>query len=198
MDKPLKCPYCGKDYLTETVTYSEDKYHDIAIQVERCRFCNWPIYFIIDPIHQKLFAQFPRSSTIDIKPEISALSPGFEKCFTQAIKARDYGLDEIVGAGLRKALEHLITDYLVKIQNEINVDKLKLWEKISKLDKSLYATASANIARLIGNDFTHIENLNNADVQELIDNIILTTDLISTRLKAIDAETKLQKLKNKT
>lgn len=195
MEKPNKCPVCGKDYLADTVKLIRDEYQSLCLSIERCQFCHYPIYYISDKNCNSLYSQFPTAPNINISEEIQELSPQFYQCYSDALKALSYTLESVVGAGLRKSLEYLVTDYLIKIQAEQNIGKLKLWEKIERLDKSLYVTACANIARLIGNDYTHIENLNGAEIQELIDNIELTAELMTTRLKAIKAEQRLNELK---
>ena len=195
MKRPDKCPVCGKDYIAEGAHDIRDSWQSLRLIIERCSFCHYPIYYICDSSAQSVYSQFPTSANIKISNEIKELSPKFFECYSDSMKALSHSLDSVVGAGLRKSLELLVTDYLIKIQNEQNINKLKLWEKIKLLDANLYATASANIARLIGNDYTHIENLSGAEIQELIDNIELTADLMTTRLKAIKAEERLKAIK---
>lgn len=194
MNKPSKCPACGKDYLTTSVRRINDDYVPITLEIERCQFCHCPIYYIHETNDKEFHILFPISSNVDISEEIKNLSPDFLNCFTESMEALAHKLKNIVGAGLRKSLEFLVTDYLVKVQDKQNISKLNLWEKIKLLEQPLYATASANIARLIGNDYTHIENLNGSELQELIDNIELTADLMTTRLRAIKAENRLKEM----
>lgn len=194
MNKPSKCPACGKDYLTTSVRRINDEYAPITLEIERCQFCHCPIYYIHKTNDDDFYILFPVSSNMNISDEIKTLSPDFCTCFTECMEALAHKLKTIVGAGLRKSLEYLVTDYLVKIQSVEKISKLTLRDKINLLEQPLYATASANIARLIGNDYTHIENLNGSELQELIDNIELTMALMTARLRAIEAEKRLKEL----
>jgi hypothetical protein len=53
-----------------------------------------------------------------VSSEVSEVSPTFTLIYNQAVAAEAYGLDQIAGVGLRKALEFLIKDYCIHLKPE--------------------------------------------------------------------------------
>lgn len=90
--------------------------------------------------------------------EINSLSPAFVRIYNQAEEAEARKLFDLCGLGYRKALEHLIKDYLchVRPDNTETIKKTKLGDCITMLGdpalRDLAATAS-----WLGNDFAHYE-----------------------------------------
>ncbi len=73
---------------------------------------------------------FPNRNCNTIEhPEIKNISPKFYDIYNQSIIAKNNGLNEIYGMGLRKALEQLITDYLINHCNHSREDVLYTTQK---------------------------------------------------------------------
>lgn len=200
MSRPNKCPYCEKDYLTDRMSFSpynkdNKDFENCKLYVEICCFCKQPIIIVTD-YDDTILCQYPATSVIDIPNEIQQISPQFKEIYSQAIIAKSQRLTHLVGSGLRKALEFLITDYLVYVQkaNKSEVLKKTLADRIKMLDEHTYAAASANLIRLIGNDLIHYDNKYDVSDDELIKNMELTMILMASRIKSINAGKRLTEL----
>jgi hypothetical protein len=119
---------------------------------------------------------------------ISEISKEFPIIYNQAFLAEHNGLDQICGAGYRRALEFLIKDYLISQDPENAEEIKKLW-----LGKAIAKIASKNIrlcaerAVWLGNDETHYVRIwEDKDIQNL-------KDLISLTFMWIDSEHKTKK-----
>lgn len=117
--------------------------------------------------------------------EIEELSEMFVKIYTQAKTAEDMGLDEVCGAGYRKALEFLVKDYVIATdpESEKEVKELSLGLVIAnKIDDEKIRT-TAGLAKDKGNDEIHyikkMEKLSLKDMKKLIR---LTTNWIANEL----------------
>ena len=99
-------------------------------------------------------------SEYKISPEIEAAFPEFISILQQAKFAEDHGLDKLAGMGYRKALEFLVTDYLISLNIEnaptdwLQNPKTTLSQKIERLPNEKLITL-AQATAYIGNDETH-------------------------------------------
>lgn len=110
---------------------------------------------------------------------IKDISPNFEQIYNQALSAEMSGLDQICGAGYRKALEFLIKDYLIKQtddagkQEEIKQEQLGSCIKNRIGDKKIKEVAKRAV--WLGNDETHYSRKwDKKDLQDLKNLIDLT------------------------
>ena len=105
----------------------------------------------------------------------------FVTIYDQAIEAEAMKLDEIVGMGLRKALEYLITDYVVSEHpmDTEKIYKIYLSERINKYITDTRIKDFAKRAVWLGNDETHIKKKWEAmDIENLKELIKLTVNHI--------------------
>lgn len=166
---PEECPHCKQGLepflVRSTVTINEFEYPEKLCNTYYCRRCNsfflgmfiteasfnptilWQLAYVIPDGFKKY----------KFSDEIFALSSRFSDIFNQAAQAESLGLSEICGMGYRKALEVLVKDYSIHL-NQSDKDKiLKLPlskcinEYIDDDDLKNIATASA----WLGNDETH-------------------------------------------
>lgn len=99
-------------------------------------------------------------SEYKISPEIKEEFPEFISILQQAISAEEYGLDKLAGMGYRKALEFLVTDYLISLKIKdapkdwLQDPKTTLGKKIECLPNEKLITL-AQATAYIGNDETH-------------------------------------------
>ena len=110
---------------------------------------------------------------------ISNISFDFPKIYNQAFAAENAKLDQVCGAGYRKALEFLIKDYLLrKTENEKEKEKIKnelLGVCIEKRIKDSSIKEVAKRAAWLGNDETHyLRKWDQKDLQDLKKLIDLT------------------------
>lgn len=165
LQMPQKCPYCGKDFAFENDRHLIDasfidapaKSWFFAVDALTCWHCKHVSIAIRDP-KDNLLSFFPSNLNTDLPNEISKLSPRTCAVYLQVQAAQNFGLDNLRGAGLRIALEILVTDYLVKFKGmpELEVAKLSLSRRLYALkDWNSLASTCADIVRRFGNDEIH-------------------------------------------
>jgi len=127
----------------------------------------------------------------EFKQTIRDISPSFVDIYNQAIAAEASGLTEMVGIGLRKALEFLIKDFAVKQKpsEDEAIKKTFLGKCIQDYIDDTNVKQCAKRAAWLGNDETHyIRKWEGKDVNDLkrliqltvnwIDNVLLTQEYI--------------------
>lgn len=123
---------------------------------------------------------------------VTATSPAFVMIFDQTLEAEAYGLDQLVGIGLRKALEFLVKDYAVSEHagNEESIRKSTLASCITEYVSDENVKECARRAAWLGNDETHYtRKWETKDINDLkllvrltvnwIDNALLTKKYIA-------------------
>jgi hypothetical protein len=117
--------------------------------------------------------------------EIQEVSPSFVQIYNQAIAAESYHLDQVAGMGLRKALEFLIKDFLVKQRpsDAVNIKKALLGPCINNYVDDPRLKQCAERATWLGNDETHYERKwVGQDVKDLKVLIKLTVNWVESAL----------------
>jgi hypothetical protein len=126
--------------------------------------------------HPKRTKEFPS--------EVAHLSPMFVKVYNQSLEAGELKLSELVGNGYRKAVEHLVWDFVSSVLKEQPKDRLS---DIIKQLKLKDAEVEADLIRVIGNNETHVvKRINDSElgtdfIAECIDRLVL---LIQLELKS--------------
>ena len=123
--------------------------------------------------------------------DIQDVSPSFISIFNQAIAAEAIDLTEMVGIGLRKALEYLIKDFLIHQDSskQEEIKKAYLGKCITDYIEDPNVKRCAKRAAWLGNDETHYtrkwEDKDVGDLKRLIkltvnwiDNVLLTQKYI--------------------
>ena len=124
-------------------------------------------------------------------PAISNVSPEFYEILDQAYAAEQYGLPLVAGPGYRKALEHLVKDYVgSKLIDEPSRDAVrrnpKLIDVIRMIGDTLIVDVASRAAWL-GNDETHYERRwISHDMDHLKKLIQLTERFIANQLDAAE------------
>ena len=117
---------------------------------------------------EKTTPQTPENK--EFEETILKLSPSFIKIYNQAIAAEAYDLDQIVGMGLRKALEFLIKDFVIKLnpEKDATIRKTLLGNVIKNYIEDQNLKRVAERAVWLGNDETHYERVwTNQDLDDL-------------------------------
>ncbi len=114
---------------------------------------------------------YPRATPLVFSPLVQACSPDFVTLYQSAFAAETDGYKRLAGAGYRMALEQLVKDYLIKEEGLDATDIIR---------KDLFAcigdhlpTASgllqtADVVRILGNDYTHYQRKHEAIPFEVI------------------------------
>ncbi|MGH8593743.1 MAG: hypothetical protein ACREV3_07780 [Gammaproteobacteria bacterium] len=123
---------------------------------------------------------------------VSEISPTFVEIYDQAIAAETHGLSQLVGIGLRKALEFLVKDFASREapEKEKEIRKARLALCISKYVSDANVQACSTRAAWLGNDETHYtRKWEDRDINDLkllvrltvnwMDNILLTKKYVS-------------------
>lgn len=138
------CTYCG-----------ELSVHYLA-SVDSCLpFENLPTMMVYESIPCE-----PTESVL-LSPEIQGAFKSFSDIYTQSVKAEKEGLDRLSGMGYRKAIEFLITDFLIQYPaNGATEEWLKspdtsLSNKIDKIENIRIQNLAKAIS-FLGNDETHV------------------------------------------
>ncbi|HMB92277.1 MAG TPA: hypothetical protein VKP65_15600 [Rhodothermales bacterium] len=100
----------------------------------------------------------PKSPLVEsFSDEISQLSPAFVEIYNQALAAEAVNLEQLVGIGLRKALEFLMKDFAVheNPDDEEKIRKMPLARCIRDYAKDPNLKDCATRAAWLGNDETH-------------------------------------------
>lgn len=124
-----------------------------------------------------------------VGPELpKAISDGFKdfaEIYNQALEAQHWGLSQIAGPGLRKALEFLIKDYVIRKKPD-EVDKIKRLVLMQCIDQHVddnRIQACASRAIWLGNDETHYHRRwKDKDIEHLKTLLKLTINWIENEL----------------
>jgi hypothetical protein len=139
----------------------------------------------------------PKSPRKPVVPDvIHTLSPDFEKIYSQALAAEAFGLDEVTGIALRKALEFLIKDFSINQhpteRQAIEINALAKCIADYCGDAQLKATAER--ATWLGNDETHyMRKWVNQDITDLKMLIKLSVNHIENVLMTQHYEQEMQR-----
>lgn len=157
-DTIIRCPFCGMktscDFISQGYGVSYDHHLFFINQCGECGSFFLSQHYNRDP-NIDFVTTFPNAIYKNEFPKgVEDFSPSFIEIYQQSMTAKLANLTEIVGLGLRKALEYLISDYIT------NVLKLPLANTLENRIKQIDITnvnVNATLARWIGNDNTHTQ-----------------------------------------
>jgi hypothetical protein len=201
---PDFCPLCHKGVRPEYIAGSvmEEIGGGLVQAVFRCPIESCQELFIgtytlalikeRHPSTYKLHHVAPINAEEELFSEtIKGISPSFVEIYNQAIAAEAQNLSQIVGIGLRKALEFLVKDFAIA-QSKDNEEEIKaglLGTCIDKYIDDVNVKGCARRAAWLGNDETHyIRKWDDKDIHDLkllvkltvnwIENVLLTNEYI--------------------
>lgn len=173
----IKCPVCRTKSPFEFCGDGVGKYDDEINYIVQCCSCDSFLlarfrYYKQDD-HLGFVDVFPYGTYKNTFPsDFAEVSKRFINTYEQAMTAKELHLDELVGMGLRKALEFLIYDY---IKNVLAIEPAKTLEKRIEQIKIQNIDVNGTLVRWVGNDHTHVE-LKHPEFT--IDEMIQSIDLI--------------------
>ncbi len=181
----IECPFCHTRIIPNYLCVDNDTLY-ASCPNESCRK-----HFILSEYFSKCYtivepnAGFSRKEFSEI---VHTISPEFTKIYNQAFYAEQMRLDQICGAGYRKALEFLIKDYLISKETEEqivdNIKKKFLNNCIQENVKNDNIKQVAKRAAWLGNDETHyVRQWEDKDVQYLKKLIDLTVRWIENEIE---------------
>ena len=196
MKFPEKCPHCGKDIVENSVCETPEKIENLNFgfqaEVHRCIHCNDYIFALrscfknkagITPNPKEIECYLPVTKYVAYPQRVKDFCPEAYEIYLHACNARDIGLDSIVGAGLRMAVEHLVWHYLVDIQN-VPKEKLEgkmLGNLIPMLEGTIKNSLYLQILKYFGNKIIHVTDAPNFTPEEAFESferLLLELDAI--------------------
>lgn len=163
--KPSVCPHCG--FGTDAPLHQKGTFsfngHYLFIATCTCTACGKNFFFSCeynfgktdyDPIIYPSIAFTPYSNDIFEK-----ISPRFTDMYNQALQSEFHKNIELAAVGYRSALEILIKDYAINELglNPEEVRSKKLCSAIGTYLNQEDLVKTADVVRILGNDYTHYE-----------------------------------------
>ena len=185
------CPYCY--YGIELKHHNPTNYHDKCsdnqeqfnvISLHNCPHCHK--YFIIEhhmitnknSIKEKSQSIYPTTAPdLKINEDIKQISPEFYDIYNQCLIAKNIGLNQLYGMGFRKALEKLITDFIIteNPNDRNNILKMTLHNRIKTYFKESDIETASLACKWLGNNETHYKNCNDEQDLQLLEDLIEDT-----------------------
>lgn len=161
---PVECPHCGAYSTPHVITYSKLSHSEktlftIMFFNDCCDKHSYALYDVQK--HQGEFLGILPivHKTPQLSEPIMNISPRFVELYKQSYDAEQNSYFELAGSGYRNAIEVLIKDFAIKELQvpESEVCKKSLSQAIEHYLPNIKAATSADVMRVLGNDYTHYE-----------------------------------------
>ncbi len=195
---PDECPLCHRNIHPKTIASFSLEGRNLVQTLFQCTHQKCQEIFIGTYTHPgsgncTLTKVSPTNPKKEAFSEIiSDLSSEFVDIYNQALSAESKNLSQLVGIGIRKALEFLVKDFAVNqhSEKEEEIRKLFIGRCIDEYIQDANVKACAKRAAWLGNDETHYtRKWEDKDITDLklltkltvnwIENVILTEKYIS-------------------
>lgn len=163
--KPAVCPHCG--FGTDAPYSHKTPYafngHDLLVGICTCTSCNkqFLIAYEYDPANSSYAPIiYPDRGFTPYSNEIlEKVSPRFIDMYNQALQSEFHENLELAAIGYRSALEILVKDYAINElgQSQDEVISKKLCAAIGAYLHQEDLVKTADVIRILGNDYTHYE-----------------------------------------
>lgn len=163
--KPAICPHCGfgtDATLKEKTFYSFNNGY-LLIATCECTACHKNFFFACESIsgsYAKMVSMYPSFQVTPYANEkLAAISQRFIDMYNQALFAEFNQNYELAAIGFRSALEILVKDYAIQELGEPaeTVAKQSLCNAIEKYLNLPDLVNTADVVRILGNDYTHYQ-----------------------------------------
>lgn len=162
--KPSVCPYCGVCVdapLLKKDTFSFNGHH-LLVATSKCTSCQKTIFFACEYSKDKNYTpiSYPSISFVPYSNEIlEQISPRFIDMYNQSLLAEFNKDFELAAVGYRSSLEFLVKDYAINELGEKS-DEVSSKTLCNAIGIYLHQEAlvkTADVVRILGNDFTHYQ-----------------------------------------
>lgn len=163
ISKPMLCPICGAFQDGKNMDrklFSTAKHGVVSYECTHCHKRYLAIFNVDLDAKQGSFGALYPTVSVEYKNEILAtVSQRFMDSYNQSLRAERIGDIELASVGFRQALECLVKDYAVNVLGEdrSTVAKKSLFEAIEKYLSSADLVKTADVIRILGNDYAHYE-----------------------------------------
>ncbi len=203
------CPICNYSLDMNSEINNYVNFHDIHSDNQKefhimsaylCPHCHniFIVYYTMKfdiyktAVETKQFIYPYTKKDIILQQEVFDISPKFYDIFNQCLIAKKNGLFHLYGMGFRKAIEQLVTDFII---HENPDDKERILEKnlhkrIDNYIKESDLKTKLLACKWLGNNETHYDNCNSKEDLEFLE--ILIDDII----QHINRELRLKKAKS--
>lgn len=188
---PETCPHCGKPMsprffyaVSQANDYTSTDNTDTVAILLQCIMCDkfFTRMFLLNEYNERdcleeVTLTYTPPISSDIPENIIETSERFPEIYNQALQAKQYGLKEIYGMGLRKALEFLVKDFAIHLNpnQESKIKKQQLGQVIKENFNSFPNIKNLfTAAAWIRNDETHYERQHPDKDAETIQKFIAT------------------------
>lgn len=160
---PVECPHCGAYSTPQIVAESLINYGmkiwTFIFRNDCCDKYSFALYKVQDATAEFLGILPAVHKKPQLPESMVKISPRFVELYTQSFDAEQNSYFELAGSGYRNAIEVLIKDFAI---NELHISEKEVCKKtLSKAIESylpnLNASISADVMRVLGNDYTHYE-----------------------------------------
>lgn len=195
---PDACPMCHRNIDPKKIASFHLEGRNLIQSLFQCTHFKCQEVFIgtYAPGNPGQFALMRTSPTTPKKEDFSEIirniSATFVEIYNQALSAESANLPQLVGIGIRKALEFLVKDFAVNQHpgKEVEIRKLFIGQCIEEYIQDANVKACAKRAAWLGNDETHYtRKWEDKDINDLklltkltvnwIENVVLTKKYIS-------------------
>ncbi|MEK3822116.1 hypothetical protein MKY20_23825 [Cytobacillus sp. FSL W8-0315] len=164
---PRFCPHCSQAISAQTIEFYKLRYtskKDLNLFLHLCPDCSR--FFMTLHLRNsdsdktlEFVSVYPNLRKANFHQLIEEISPRFVDVYNQAYTAEQQNNFEVAGAGYRLSLEILIKDYAINSlkKNPEEVKKKKLADAIRDYLDDQEALTSADVVRILGNDYVHYE-----------------------------------------
>lgn len=166
LDKPTICPLCGA-YVDSTQSaaslFTRTTQPNFGVVKYTCQHCKGSylvVYEIDTELRKTKVAAFLPTRNAEYRNEIiEGISAGFVRYYNQAQRAELAGDTELAATGFRMALECLVKDYAISELQKPRDEVIRktLFNAIGDYLGERDLIATADVVRVLGNDYVHYE-----------------------------------------
>ena len=166
LKKPMLCPLCNAYQDSSKVSsqlYPSQDHIQFGSVCYKCSHCKNQYLVIYEINHEKKIADFgayyPQVSIKYENETIAAVSPRFIDMYNQALTSESLGNIELAAVGFRQALECLVKDFAI-IELKRDRDEVigkTLYSAIGDYFEETSFVSSADVVRILGNDYAHYD-----------------------------------------
>jgi len=193
--KPCICPYCGigtDATVIKNVVFDLHNNTMLLARTCKCTSCEKIFFYACyrdkdEGDNAPMVCIYPNLNSAYKDDTIEKFSPRFIDMYNQSLRAESRNDIELAATGYRSALEFLVKDYAIKElgEPEGEVITYNLNNAIGKYLKQEDLANSADVIRVLGNDFTHyVRNYPQHDFEILKDYMDIFITLIIAAYKA--------------
>ena len=204
--RPDFCPYCGTGIDPRHVfARLSDDAHELYLAVQ-CPISNCNGVFLVRYSESSTKGHYYSSGTYpqnyvrtQFEDTIQSISPSFVEIYNHAMEADSMGLTQLVGCGLRKALEFLVKDFAISYNSadKDEIVKKRLEKCITTYIADEKVKQIARRAAWLGNDETHyFKKWTGKDIEDLKKLIQMTVNGIENAILAAEYIDSMPDLKN--